>query len=435
MGKKPSGRLRFFKPAAKPVQPARSPAELDITVERQSAEGRGIGFFEGRPVFVAGVLPGERARVRVYTDKREFIEAQLLELFDAAPERQTPPCELFGRCGGCQLQMLPYGPQVEHKQNVLKRLLAGFDTLRWSEPLLAEPWHYRHRARLSVTHDAAGAPQVGFKSAHSHAVVPVPACPVLDERLQPLLRALPQWLARLPHWQRVREIIIAVDAGGRIAVSLETQPALARADRDLLEVLAAEAHIVFGEATESLRYAIPSQGIDFQFGPRDFTQVNPGINDQLVARCLDWLEPGGDDHIADFFCGLGNFSLALAQRAGCVVGVESVAAMVARAGGNAARLGLSNVRFVQADLFAEALVLPAGINKAVLDPPRAGAKELCRHLAKTRIERLVYVSCNPQTLARDLGILVEGGLKVSRASLVDMFPQTGHSEVVVLLER
>jgi 23S rRNA (uracil1939-C5)-methyltransferase len=194
--------------------------------------------------------------------------------------------------------------------------------------------------------------------------------------------------------------------------------------------------VTLDNGIEPLRYAIPGQGLDFGFLPRDFTQVNPAINDQLVARCMEWLAPEPADTVADFFCGLGNFSLALAQRAGRVIGVEVAADMVTRAGANAARAGLTNLRFEQGDLFDEALTLPQPINKAVLDPPRAGAKELARQLATSKnLKSLVYVSCNPQTLARDLAILVEGGFGVRRAGLVDMFPQTGHMEAIVLLAR
>jgi len=437
MAKKKPTTLRFFKPAAQAPMPSRAQRECVVDIERLSAEGRGLGFWEGKPVFVAGALPGERVRARVHTDKREWREAELIEVQAPAPARAAAPCELFGRCGGCQLQMLPYAAQVAHKQQVLERLLAPFAaSLQWQEPLLAEAFAYRHRARLSVGRDAAGKPLLGFKSAHSHDVVAVPACPVLDRRLQALLRQLPAWLEALPHWQRIREIVIAVDAQDRLAMACDAQPPLALADRELLEGFAREADVAYGKNLEPLHYAIPGQHIDFLFLPKDFTQVNPAINDRLVTLCLQWLEPAPDDRIADFFCGLGNFSLALARRAGTVTGLESVAEMVARAGANAARLGLDHARFQALDLFDETPALPPAINKAVLDPPRAGAKALCRQLASVKtLERVVYVSCNPQTLARDLAMLAEGGLLPRRAALVDMFPQTGHSEAVVLLSR
>lgn len=440
VGKEPVSRkkttsLQFFKPAAKPARRPPAQRECVIDVEKLSAEGRGLGYHDGKPVFVTGVLPGERARVRIHTDKREFAEAQLLELLRSAPQRQPAPCALFGRCGGCQLQALSYAAQVQHKQQVLRRLLGEFGALAWDEPILAAPWSYRHRARLSVGRDAQGRPLLGFKSEHSHAVVAVERCPVLDERLQPWLRQLPGWLAQLPHWQRLREIVIAVDADDRIAMSWEAEPALALADRERLQSLAAEAGIAFGKDMEPLRYAIPGQQLDFRYLPQDFTQVNPAVNDLLVARCMQWLEPGADDRIADFFCGLGNFSLALAHAAQTLIGFESVPAMVERAGANAARAELRNIRFETADLFSETLSLPRDIDKALLDPPRAGAKELCRQLARSQLKRMVYVSCNPHTLARDLGILAKGAFVPRKAALVDMFPQTGHIETVVLLER
>lgn len=419
----------FFKAPAAPRKVA--PRELELHIERLSDEGRGMGFAGGKPVFVAGGLPGEQVRAQLYTDKRELAEARLLTVLEPSAQRVAAPCELFGRCGGCQLQMLDYPAQLAHKQAVLEKLLAPFAVREWAPPLTAEPWHYRHRARLSVT-EADGKPRVGFKAAHSHAVVAVGACPVLDQRLQPVLAALPEWLSRLAQWRRLRELVIAVAADGRIGLDWLAEPRLPEADAQSLRQAAAAAGVVVGEP---LRYAVPSQGYDFAFQPGDFTQVNPAVNDLMVARVLDWLAPTAADTVADCFAGLGNFTLALAQRAGRVIGFEVVAPMVERARANAAALGLTHVEFETLDLFAESAALPPGFDKVLLDPPRAGAAQLCRSLARRPPAALLYVSCNPHTLARDLSMLTQAGLSVERAALVDLFPHTGHSEAMVLLTR
>src|SRR5690606_15660794 len=354
----------------------------------------------------------------------------------------APRCKLFGRCGGCQLQMLSAADQLAHKQSTLAHLLAPFTkakSFQWATPLTAAPWHYRHRARLAVA-AVDGQPVIGFKGNNSHQVVAVDACPILDERLQPLLSAIPQWLAQLTQWRRLEEILIAVDADGQLAMDWNAQRAFPKADAEKLQVLAQSANIQCGTAA-TLVYRSAAVGGEFVYGIRDFTQVNPAINDLLSQRVIDWLEPSADDVIADFFCGLGNFTLPLARRAKAVTGFESSHAMVERATRYAAQVICGNARFELLDLFESADALADQFNvdqfdKVLLDPPRAGAKSACERLAKFKhLRRIVYVSCNPQTLVRDIEILASGGFSVERAALVDMFPQTGHCEAIVQLCR
>ncbi len=425
---------RFFKPAAAKRAPSpQHPRELELAIGRLSDEGRGIGFENGKPVFVAGALPGERVRARIVDTRRDHSDAQLTALLQPSPRRIAPRCELFGRCGGCQLQMLDIEDQREHKQQVLQRLLDRFEP-QWESPIVAEPWHYRHRARFAIGDDG-GRPVVGFKGAASHRVVAVDRCDVLDPRLQPLLTYLPQWLATLAQWRRIDEVIALVDADGRIAIDWQGRRALPVADREMLRQCCTEAGIAVGSDI-ALRYAVPSVDSHFGFAPGDFTQVNPGINDQLVARVLAWLALMPTSHVVDLFCGLGNFALPLARTAAQVTGIEGSVAMVERARANAEALGLQQARFAVADLFEPAAVPLQGYDCALLDPPRAGAKVVCEALVRApQLQRIVYVSCNPQTLARDVAILVSGGFSVERAALVDMFPQSGHTEAVVLLSR
>jgi 23S rRNA (uracil1939-C5)-methyltransferase len=447
MAIKKSGPL-FFKPEKKAKVQRAQARERVLQIDRLSSEGRGMAFAEQKPVFVAAALPGETVRVRILEEKREFAIGQLLEVLQPSAQRQVPRCPHFDNgdgsnsCGGCQLQMLDYAQQVEHKQQTLKHLLAPFAP-QWSEPIIAEPWHYRHRARLTVSADAQGRPQLGFKAPQSHRSVAIKHCDIIDRRLLPLLEQIPQWLAQLTKWQRIKEITLVVDATDRLAIAYDAESAFPATDRALLQQLTSAAGIALANA--ELTYSLASLDLQLTFQPRDFTQVNPAINDLLARRCVDWLNLQRDDRVADFFCGLGNFSLAIAQQlvslspGGSVCGFEVNADMVARADMNARNAGLDNTEFAVADLFAPAALsndlLPTGFNKVLLDPPRAGAKLLCEQLAKLSLQTVLYVSCNPHTLIRDLEILVAGGWRVRRAALVDMFPQTGHIETLVLCSR
>ena len=442
MAKKQSGPL-FFKESK--GKGAKSPAQSvpqqravsELRIDRLSSEGRGMAFRNGKPVFVATALPGELVRARIAAEKSEFAEAELLEVIEASVRRTPPACDLFGRCGGCQLQMLDEADQLAHKLQSLRYLLRPFvadENAVWAQSIAASPWHYRHRARLAVS-EQNGKPVVGFKISGSHRVLAVPSCPILDVRLQPLLRELPTWLAQLSQWRRIGELLLAVDSDGCVALGWRAQRAFPKADAEKLESLCRMAHVLpAGHAM--LIYSVPSQATAITFGPDDFTQVNPAVNDQLASRIVEWLEPAAGDCVADFFCGLGNFTLPLAKHASAVDGYEVSNAMVTRARENARANHVDNTKFHALDLFETVADLPAPYNKALLDPPRTGAKLLCEKLTTLKsLRRIAYVSCNPQTLARDIGILVRAGFKLRRAALVDMFPQTGHSEAIVCLDR
>ncbi len=421
----------FFKPTKKSSAPPPN-AELQLSIEKLSGEGRGIAYRNGKATFIANVLPGEKVRARLTADKREFAEADLIEVIEPAPQRIKPQCALFGQCGGCQLQMVDIAAQRQHKFETLQHLLRSFLPNGLSESITAAPWHYRHRARLAVT-EHKGKPVVGFKSAHSHRVLAVAECPLLDVRLQPFLTTLPQWLLQLSHWQRIEELLIAVDSGGRLSLDWNAQRAFPKADAEKLTALCREAKVLC-DADAALTYEVPSQKTQFQFTARDFTQINPAVNDQLAERVMQWLQPTDADDVADFFCGLGNFTLPLARVANSVVGFETSAVMLQRAGENAANY--SNVKFRAIDLFEQAAQIDDRFDKALLDPPRAGARALCERLAQMkRLRHIVYVSCNPHTLVRDLGILAAAKFKVEQGALVDMFPQTAHIEAVIRLSR
>jgi len=429
MSRKNSGPL-FFKATKKPTA-VPSNVELQLTISKLSAEGRGIAYRDNKAIFVANALPGETVRAKLLVDKREFAEAEVVAVIEPSLQRIEPDCALFGRCGGCQLQMLDIAAQREHKQQTLRHLLKAFLPNDLSEAIVAAPWHYRHRARLAVA-EHNDKPVLGFKSAHSHRVLAVPECPLLNVRLQPLLSVLPQWLEQLSQWRRIDEVLIAVDSNGKLALAWNAQRAFPKADAEKLTALCQAVNVQCNDA--ALIYELPSQKTLFKFTSRDFTQVNPAVNDLLAQRVVEWLQPGADDTVADFFCGLGNFTLPLARTAKNVVGFESSATMLQRAAENAEKY--VNAEFRALDLFENATQVGDEFTQALLDPPRAGAKALCEQLATMKkLRRIVYVSCNPHTLVRDLGILTAAKFKVEQGALVDMFPQTGHIEAVIRLSR
>src|SRR5690606_6740101 len=271
----------------------------------------------------------------------------------------------------CQLQMLDIADQLAHKQQSLQHLLRrSVQQEIWSAAITASPWHYRHRVRLAVA-EHEGRPVLGFKSAGSHRVVPIAACAILAEPLQPLLRVLPEWLEQLPQWRRIDELLLCIDSDDRVGLSWRVQRAFPRADAEQLTALCRDANILTGSEA-LLRYRVPSQDTAIAFAPDDFTQVNPAINDLLATRAVEWLQLTSDDSVADVVCGLGDFTLPMARRAGRVDGYEMSEAMVRRAADNAAAAGFDTAHFHALDLFDALADFAQPFTKALLDPPRAG---------------------------------------------------------------
>jgi 23S rRNA (uracil1939-C5)-methyltransferase len=426
-------------------------------VEDLNHEGWGV-VKAGKAVFVAGALPGETVEYRIRRRERSHDEAELLRVVEASPQRVTPGCAHFGVCGGCSLQHLAPEAQREIKENMLREALRRIGKVepdRWLAPLHGEPWAYRRRARLGARFvHAKGRSLVGFREKMSSYVADVEHCRVMVSPAGELIGELSKLLTRLSIPTRVPQIEVAAGDNTTVLV-IRTLSPLSAADRQLMLEFAHQHDVHWllqagrpdqleplEEGTPGLWYELPDHGLRLAFEPTDFIQVNGDVNRRLIAQVLGELQLDTQSVVLDLFCGLGNFTLPIARNAGKVLGLEGDAGLIARARSNAAVNGLANAHFGVANLAGPEAVdrclALAGSEKyshVLLDPPRTGAADVLPALARLAPRRVVYVSCHPGSLARDLGILVtDHGFSLRAAGIVDMFPHTSHVESVAVLD-
>lgn len=452
---------------------AADPVLIDFEIESLDLEAQGVAHADGKVVFVSGGLPGERVRAVLKRRKPRFDTADTVAVLRESSQRVRPRCAHFGVCGGCSMQHLDPLAQIAVKQRALEDQLHHLgnvapDTML--RPIAGPTWGYRYRARLSVRHvPKKGGVLVGFHERGSSYVADMRECHVLHPRVAELLLPLRQLVSELSLRDRLPQIEVAVGdtAGSRpcIALVLRVLQALTEDDRTRLRQFAAAEAVEMwlqpagpdsiellcddrgGDGGSSLAYRLPEFNVVMPYRPTDFTQVNHAINEVLVRRALALLAPAPGDHVADLFCGLGNFSLPLARRAATVLGVEGSPTLVARAADNAVLNGLADrTRFVARNLFdmdPEQWRALGDFDRVLIDPPREGALEVCKAIAAQTAEdthhrprRIVYVSCNPATLARDAGVLVNlGGYRLLAAGAVNMFPHTSHVESIAVFDR
>ena len=420
-----------------------------LSIERLANDGRGIAFIEGRTWFVSGALAGEEVEARVLGAHGKVVEARTERVFTASASRREAPCKLAGKCGGCSVQHLPHDEQLALKQRMLAEQLsrvAGVEPDEWAAPLTGPEFGYRRRARIAVRWDArAKRLDVGFRAAGSQDIVAIDHCLVLVQALQPIMSGLPAMLRQLSNPKALGHVELF--SGSANAVLLRHMAPLSAADVQVLQNFCATHHAQLwlqgdGEPqpvdlTQTLGYRLHQWDLELAYRPGDFVQVNAGVNEAMVAQALDWLAPQADERVLDLFCGLGNFALPLARQVREVVAVEGVTTMVERAAQNAVSNKLHNAAFFQADLsqpLVDATWASQGFAAVLLDPPRDGAFEVVRKLSGLGAKRLVYVSCNPATLARDTVELMKQGYRLKRAAILDMFPQTAHVEAMALFE-
>lgn len=420
-------------------------------------DGRGIAATEGKKVFVAGALEGETVTFMRRKFRRNFDEAELLEVHEASPDRIDAKCEAFDRCGGCSLQHISPEHQRDIKAQTLRDNLERIGRVEpgaWLDSMTGPLWNYRRRARLAVKDvPAKGRTLVGFRERHAPFIADMHRCEVLAEPLDSMVADLSELVSGLSIRARLPQIEVAV-AENDIALVFRVLDPLTEADEALFRSFG-ERHelriylqtggldsvaLFYPESVdEPLYYTLPEFKIQIEFEPVDFVQVNSDINQRMVHFAVEQLAVGPADRVLDLFCGIGNFSLPLARKAGAVLGIEGEKTLVERATDNARRNGLDNVTFRVADLSkidgTESWVRQ-GWDRLLLDPARSGAAEVVTRMHLFNPERIVYVSCHPGTLARDAGTLVhEQGYRLDSAGIIDMFPHTAHVESIAVFTK
>jgi 23S rRNA (uracil1939-C5)-methyltransferase len=435
-----------------------SEVEEIATVASLTHDGEGV-VREGKTAFVAGALPGERIRFRRTRRHRQHDEAELLEVLEPSASRVVPRCAHFGICGGCALQHLSAEAQLEAKQTELRDNLERMGKVsprEWLAPLRGPVWNYRRRARLGskfvIKKDRV---VVGFRERLAPYVAELQRCEVLAAPVGEMIAPLAAMLNGLSIRHRIPQIEAAV-ADNVVALVLRVLDSPSADDLRRLREFATAHSVRFylqtggldsvsplesapGEPQEALRYALPDFGLKLEFMPTDFVQVNAQINQALVARAVELLDLAPSSSVLDLYCGIGNFTLALARNSGRAVGVEGDKGLVDRARHNAGLNEVRNAEFHVADL-ARPLepTLPwlrESYTHVLLDPPRAGASEVLASISRLNPQRVLYISCHPGSLARDLGLLVhEHGMNLVAAGVLDMFPHTTHVESLAILE-
>lgn len=430
---------------------------LEVTIDDLTHEGYGVCRIDGKVTFVHGTLPGETAMVKPVRRFRAYDEADLVEITAPSNDRVEPRCAVFGTCGGCTLQHLHEDKQIAKKQEILLNNLQRIGKVapdRVLPPLRAAEWAYRRKARLGVkTVHGKGRVLVGFRERSAPYITDTQRCEIMAEPVGELLMPLSAMIEKLSIAARLPQIEVAI-GDNATALVFRILEELSEADREILLAFGREHDVQIwlqskgpdtvhampeqGELAP-LYYEIPAFDVRVEFLPHDFTQINAGINTQMVPLALELLQVAPEHEVLELFSGLGNFTLPLAKQASKVVTVEGDDGLVKRADENAKRQGFSNVETHVANLFEDQSAerwSKGKYDRVLLDPARSGAQEILPTVAKTGAERIVYVSCHPGTLARDAGILVnELGYRLEAAGVMDMFPHTAHVESIALFTK
>jgi len=426
-------------------------------IESLNHEGQGVARIDGKAVFIEGALPGETVLFRYHNKLKSYDTGGVLEVVQASPDRVSPRCRHFGVCGGCSLQYLRPEAQLAAKQQILSDALQRIGKVEpevWLPPINGPAWGYRRRARLGVRFvPKKGGVLVGFREKRRSFITPLASCDVLDPAISDILPELSALIAALSCPTQLPQIEVAVGENAPALVFRHLLPLTAddsaalRAfgERHALHIYTQPnkpdpIHALWPEQPDALYYTLPEFDIRMEFKPTDFIQVNAALNRAVVSTAIRLLDPKPNEAVLDLFCGLGNFSLPLARHAGRVMGIENDAALLERARHAATRNGLANVEFLAADLYNEQASIPWGdapFDKWLLDPPRTGAFEVLKRLPETGApQRILYISCNLGTLARDSALLVHSkGYRLVATGVADMFPHTSHVEALALFER
>jgi len=433
------------------------PAACEAIIENCSHDGRGIARVEGKTVFIEAALPGETVVFEYTRQKKDFDEGRVVAISQKAASRVEPACPHYTLCGGCSLQHMHATDQILQKESILKDLMIRIGQTEpesWLPPLVAASWHYRNKARLSVRYvEKKASTLVGFREKNNgRFITEINQCPVLHAKVDKDIPALRALIDSFDDHHCIAQIEVAA-GDEEVALIFRNMTDLSEQDADKLREFAKtyqykiflqpgdyQSVKAFYPPEESfLGYSLPQQAINFQFHPTDFTQINAPINRLMVTKALSLLDLQAEDVVLDLFCGLGNFSLPMARLCKKVVGVEGSATMVERANMNAMNNQLTNTEFYSANLddpLTFARFSHHQYSKMLIDPPRSGALEIVKNMEKFNPEVLLYIACNPVTLARDTAVLVqEKGYRLISAGVMDMFPHTQHVESMALFYR
>jgi 23S rRNA (uracil1939-C5)-methyltransferase len=429
-----------------------------VTISRLDFNGCGVASYKNKSIFIDGTLPNETVIAKIFEQKSKYFRGKLLEVVTPSEKRVDAECQHFLKCGGCDLQHLVIDEQLSFKQQKVIELFARNNivlkaenddqkqALLWQETLSGESWHYRRKARIGVQYNKAGQVTVGFRQRGSNQLVSIKKCMVLNEHLSEIFNPLRKLLDKLSGHNSVGHVeVIFTDVVTVIVRQLVT---LSEQDKVYWMAFSESHHcqIMFDYGDkitpitryEPLTYSLNCQDektTNIHFSADDFIQVNHDVNTQMVNQAIDWLALDEKDKVLDLFCGLGNFSLPIAQLVESVTGIEGVDKMVEQAKSNAIENSIQNTQFYQADLnsdWSSHLWATEHYDKALLDPARAGAYQAIEQLVKFNIQTLLYVSCDPTSLAKDSALLLSHGYKIDKISLIDMFSQTKHIETMVL---
>ena len=432
----------FFKASPKktPIQ-----QHLTVNVSHLDQQGCGVAFQGKSPVFIEGALPNETVEVNVYEQKSKFAKAKLLRVISASAARVEVKCRHYFQCGGCNLQHMDYPQQLAYKQDKITQLFARQalnKSLPWQSHLINEPWHYRRKARIGVQYNKRGAPIIGFRQRESSHLTEIKSCPVLVEAFGNIFAELKELLPSLSGKNAIGHIEI-IAANEQVVVVRQLVKATAQ-DKKLWQYFADKNQwlVYFDDGNEvtpltedkTLFYSL-TDSIKIEFSVNNFIQVNHLVNKQMVEQALTWLALNDNDIVLDLFCGLGNFSLPIAEKVSGVVGIEGITVMVEKAQENALKNGIHNCQFYQADLNSDWQDQPWAkqkYTKVLLDPARAGAYQALTQLLSFNVNKILYVSCDPASLARDAKLLIDHGYKIEKIALMDMFAQTKHVETMLM---
>lgn len=421
---------------------------LTLNISRLDQNGCGVAQQGKKPIFIEGALPNENVTVQIVEQKNKYARAKLINVVDANEHRITPECEHFYQCGGCNLQHLQYEQQISYKESKVKQLFSRegiTDVLPWHAAILSPAWHYRRKARIGVQYNKRGEVTVGFRRKESNQLTPIKKCPVLVGEFSEIFIELKKTLSQLSGKNAVGHVEI-ISANQNIVVVRQLIK-MTEKDRSFWLAFAEKnscvVYIDSGKSVLALSSVLPifysiDKLCDIEFNVNDFIQVNHEVNCAMIAQAMSWLTLTSDDIVLDLFCGLGNFSLPIALQVNKVAGVEGVTSMVERAQKNAALNNIKNCHFYQADLnndWQSKAWSDEKYTKALIDPARAGAYEALQQLAAFSISTLLYVSCDPVSLARDSKLLLSQGYKIKKIAIMDMFSQTKHVETMVMFEK